>query len=119
MFELPIEVQQLIYEFDNTYQNIFRNCLLDIQYRNYMDYGTVYKRIKINNSYTCIETFILRGTKPQNRTLSEINKKRSDYLFNKQLIYFYIYYRDMQFDGLYSWWNKIRECIKAISFCES
>lgn len=116
MFRLPKELQIRIYEFDNTYHHIFQNCLQDIQYRLQIDSSIFYKSINIgNNKKNSIEIFTFRGVKKQTYTPVKRKEKINDYLFNKLLIDFYMNdITHLAFNGLYSWWNRMRKCIKPI-----
>jgi len=70
MYQLPIEIQQLIYSFDITYYEKFLNCLFNIQYRINIVYSISYKRV--NNSL--IEIFKIRNIK-NNKSLTPIQIK--------------------------------------------
>ena len=127
MFQLPKELQIRIYEYDNTYHDIFQHCLQDIQYRLYIENSTFYKRFNIgsnnvnnnnnnNNKKNAVEMFSFQRIKKQHYSPSQRKEKINDYLFNKLLIDFYMNDTTyLAFNGLYFWWNRIRKCITPIS----
>jgi hypothetical protein len=45
MYHLPRELQNLIYEYDRTYRDVFDNCLFDIRHSLYVTYVITNKRI--------------------------------------------------------------------------
>ena len=122
MFQLPKELQIRIYEYDNTYHDIFQNCLQDIQYRLYIENSTFYKRFNIGSNNVnddkknAVEMFSFQRIKKQHYSPLQRKEKINDYLFNKLLIDFYMNDTTyLAFNGLYFWWNRIRKCITPIS----
>ena len=118
MFQLPKELQIRIYEYDNTYHDIFQHCLQDIQYRLYIKHSTYYKRIDIgtnDDKKHAIELFSFQKINKKHYSPLHRKEKIKDYLFNKLLVDFYMNDTTyLAFNGLYFWWNRIRKCIKPI-----
>jgi hypothetical protein len=120
MFQLPKELQIRIYEYDNTYHDIFQDCLQDIQYRLYITHSTFYKKFNIGNNNDnnkhAVEMFSFQKINKQHYSPLQRKEKIQNYLFNKLLIDFYMNDTTyLAFNGLYFWWNRIRKCITQIS----
>ena len=104
MFQLPIELQRTIYEFDNTYSELFLDCLLDIQYKIHIRHTLWYKHC-CNN---LIEKFRFKGILKQDFLPNETLEIKKNNVFNKLLTQCFFYYSRPEFSAVYSWWNKVR-----------
>ena len=104
MYQLPKEIQGLIYKYDPTYYDLFENCLFDIRHSLYVTYNVRHNRTKYGTNM--IETYTIQKIEKKKFTPIQLKKFIKNTYMYKFMIetYYSIHYGE--FRHFYEWFYK-------------
>jgi len=112
MFQLPIELQYLIFCYDRTYYDVFEKCLTDIRNSLIVEYNKDFKRTPNKNSLIEIYQFVkIEHKKYSDDMMKAYIRDRNIYNF---LVNHYYNVEYNEFRNFYDWFYKNKNSIDNI-----